>query len=104
MVYPDGASDFPRFSHTLNRAVAKAAPRRWKQLDAPILQRVAHGTGRRFRQTGGGYGRNRFNLDAVNKEKGPPLIISRQTMVGGPFSSPGGQKTRLGARAGIRQD
>ena len=42
-----------------------AVLRRWKKLKAPILQRIAHGGGHRFWQTGGGYDHNLFNRSAV---------------------------------------
>src|SRR5437660_84022 len=48
LVFPEGGPDVGRFCHTLKRPVAEAVLRRWKELDAPILERIAHGTGYRF--------------------------------------------------------
>ena len=68
LVFPETEPDIERFSHTLKRPVAEAVLRRWKELDAPILKRIVHGTGYRFWQTGGGYDRNLFNPDAVREK------------------------------------
>ncbi len=68
LVFPEAEPDLQRFTHTLKRPVAEAVLRRWKELDAPILKRIAHGKGYRFWQTGGGYDRNLFNLDAVREK------------------------------------
>ena len=65
MAFPESEPDIKLFTHALKRPVAEAVLRRWKELAVPILQRIIHGTGHRFWQTGGGYDRNLFNPDAV---------------------------------------
>jgi putative transposase len=68
LLFPEAEPDLRRFTHALKRPVAEAVLRRWKELDAPILKRIAHGNGYRFWQTGGGYDRNLFNPDAVREK------------------------------------
>jgi putative transposase len=68
IVFPEADPDMRRFTHSLKRPVAEAVLRRWKQLGAPILDRLAHGDGYRFWQTGGGYDRNLT---------GPPAIVEK---------------------------
>jgi putative transposase len=68
VVFPDAAPDVRRFTHALKRPVAESVLRRWKELGAPILARVAHGAGHRFWQTGGGYDRNLFDPEQVREK------------------------------------
>ncbi len=68
VVFPEAEPDIKRFSHSLKRPVAEAVLRRWKELGAPILRRIAHGAGHRFWQTGGGYDRNLLTPDAVREK------------------------------------
>jgi putative transposase len=65
MLFPESIPHLTRFTHSLKRPVAEAVLRRWKQLDAPMLQRIAHGGGHRFWQTGGEYDRNLFEPEVI---------------------------------------
>ncbi len=69
MLFPEAAvPDLRRFTHSLKRPVAEAVIRRWKQLNAPILQQISHGQVHRFWQTGGGYDRNLFDPQEVREK------------------------------------
>jgi hypothetical protein len=48
--------------------VAEAVLRRWKALRASILQRIEHGAGYRFWQTGGGYDRSLITPEDVREK------------------------------------
>ena len=68
LVYPQGDPDMGTFEHALKRPFAEAVIRRWKELNAPILRRIAHGNGHRFWQTGGGYDRNLVSAGAIRQK------------------------------------
>jgi putative transposase len=68
LVFPESEPDLERFTHAVKRPVAEAVLRRWKKLEAPILKKIAHGTGYRYWQTGGGYDRNVFTPEGVLKK------------------------------------
>jgi putative transposase len=68
IVFPSGKSDIGRFTHNLKRPFAEAVLKRWKELNAPILKHIAHGTGHRFWQTGGGYDRNLTSSDELRNK------------------------------------
>jgi putative transposase len=65
IVFPESAPDLRRFTHSLKQPVAQAVLRRWKQLHAPILPRIAYPGGYRFWQTGGGFDRNMFEPEVI---------------------------------------
>jgi putative transposase len=65
LLFPEGPPRMAQFVHALKRPVAEAVLRRWKELDAPILQKLSHAGGYRYWQAGGGYDRNLFNEAAV---------------------------------------
>ena len=65
LLFPEDDTDIGRFTHALKRPFAEAVLRRWKQLNAPVLQQIKHGDGYRYWQTGGGYDRNLITTQAV---------------------------------------
>jgi putative transposase len=77
LLFPEAQPDIRGFTHALKRPFAEAVLRRWKTLKAPILQKIRHGDGFRYWQTGGGYDRNLFSerdvLEKVNYIHENPL-------------------------------
>jgi len=57
----DGETTIGKFLHRLKRPFAERVIRRWRELNAPILDRIKHKSGFRFWQTGGGYDRNIYS-------------------------------------------
>jgi REP element-mobilizing transposase RayT len=49
LVFPETTPDIAHFTHTLKRPFAESVLKRWKQLNAPILQKLRHGNGYRRR-------------------------------------------------------
>jgi putative transposase len=69
MLFPDSQPpDVRRFTHALKRPFAEAVIRRWKQLGAPILEKITYAAGYRYWQAGGGYDRNVFDPQQVREK------------------------------------
>ena len=59
----------PRILVAIKQPVAQSVVRRWRGLDAPILDRITASDGRvRFWQAGGGFDRNVRDLDELTRE------------------------------------
>ena len=54
----------------VKRAVARRVIGRWREIDAPVLERLQHHRGVRFWQRGGGYDRNVFTRDELEEKVG----------------------------------
>ena len=68
IVYSEnGAVSMTRFTHALKRPFALEVLNRWRTLNAAILTRLMHGDGHRFWQTGGGFDRNVFGDELIEK-------------------------------------
>jgi putative transposase len=65
LVFPERTPEVTRFTHALKRPFAETVLRRWKQLNAPVLQKIRDGEGHRYWQAGGGYDRNLFTEKEV---------------------------------------
>ena len=63
----DPAVTMKQFTYALKAHFAQGVIKRWKMLDAPILERLRHGDEHRFWQTGGGYDRNLVGKELLEK-------------------------------------
>lgn len=68
LVFPEAQVNMTRFTHALKRPVAEQVLRRWRTLNASILQKIGNTRGYHFWQRGGGDDRN-ITCDDELREK-----------------------------------